>query len=220
MDEIMSRLTTLRNKKVALDYDLADIVGISMDEVAALMEVEGDKFRDHDAMMITKAERDKLLHEPRFASLEMKPNLRWAFTITGITMLILQLHDKSSVGFSHYLIETYMDVICLRNVIQLLSELGDKDSEDREKLMRDCNVLMNKVLTGDNPDFSFNIRSANTIHGRRPVDSSIPPFTHPESRFDLATKRFWFSEEEVNILKDALGGSMPDFEKIKSEEVN
>lgn len=218
MEEILSRLTTLRNKEVALDYDLADIVGITMDEVATLMETEGDKFRSHDAMRITTAEREKLLGEPRFESLETKPNLRWAFTITGITLLVLQLHDKTSVGFSHCIIDTYIDVVCLRNVMQLLSELGNKESEDREKLMRDCNLLMNKVLTDNNPDFSFNIRSANSIHGRRPNDSSIPPFSHPESRFDPTTKLFWFSEEEVTILRDALGGSLPDFENIKGEE--
>lgn len=220
MDEIMSHLTTLRNKKVALDYDLSTIVGLTMDEVEAIMEAEGEKFRNYDAMKITAAEREVLLQDERFATLEEKPRLRWAFTITGITLLIMQLHDKASVGFTHYIIETYIDVVCLRNVMQLLSELGDKESEDREKLMRDCNLLMNKVLAGDDPDYSFNVRAASTLRGHRPADSCIPPFTHPENRYDPTTKRFWFSEEEVSILQDALGDSMPEFSEIKREEVN
>lgn len=217
LEKVMKYVTTLRNKKVALDYDLATVVELSIEEIDAVMEKNLEKFRNHDVIELTDAEREELLKDERFASLPEKPKLRWAFTVLGMTLFIMQLDDSDSVRFTHNVIETYIDVISLRGVMIMLANDNIPEGKERDIIMQDCNRLMNKVLSGEDPDYNIKIRSATAVAGRRPEESAIPPFSHPENRYDPITKRFWFSEEEVNIIQNALGDSLPEFSKIKRE---
>lgn len=214
----MSQLTTLRDTKVALDYDLSSFFGISMDEIDAIMEIHRDHFKKKDALEITDAERDKLLQDKRFQELTEKPHLRWGFTYTGAVVLMMQLRDKRSVDFTHHIVNTYIDVVCLRGALELLAQTDD--AEERETLTHDCSRLMSRVMAGESEEVSFKIRPAVPPIGCKTATSRFPPFSHPEKRYDPITQRFWLTPEEVDILQDALDDSKPALVVGKSGMVN
>lgn len=207
LGKIMSHLTRLRGDQVAIDYDLANFFGVSMEEVDAIMAINGNKFKKGEAFELTDEEREELMKERRFQELKEKPQLRWAFTHTGAVLFMMQLRDKRSVTYTHNIVDTYIDVICLRGVLEELSHC--KDDAKREILFQDCNQFLNRVLTGDSKEYTFNIKQVDPVTGRKTVPLSFPPFAHPEKRYDPATQRIWLTAEEVAILQNALDDSQP-----------
>ena len=204
---LSDQLTVLRNKDVVLDYDISTRFHLAMEEIDAIVMAQRDKFIKDDVIEINETERTKLIQSSRFQALKEKPYFRWAFSFTGIYILALQLRDKESVAFAHTLIQTYIDVACLRHEMKELSQCNNQEEE--KKLFRTCNQLINKVMTGDDSTFTFNIRSTDTPREKLSNQREITPFSHPEKRYDPVTQRVWLTLEELDILQSRLDACKP-----------
>ena len=122
-------------------------------------------------------------------------------TETGLPLEEVQL-------LLHELNEVYRDVMEFRRSMKAVAEMKNETPEVREMLLNRCCDCFNRMV--DSGTTAMDCR----IH---PVNISSP-FSHPEARYDPATKRFWLSEEELNVIKAALADS-PTMQSHNSKPV-
>lgn len=111
----------------------------------------------------------------------------------------------------HEICETYMKVKQLQEAVRALATMENLTPDDREALIDKCNELMAFLLAGDTTGMVCRMRTATAVGAVPAVPAPLyPPFTHPESRYDPVTRRYWLSEQEVNVIKAALGADNLD----------
>ena len=99
----------------------------------------------------------------------------------------------------HELNEIYRDVVEFRRSMKAVAKMENVSPEIREMLLNRCCEGFNRMVGGGTTALDCRIYPVNIPCGTNPA-----PFTHSEGRYDPATKRFWLSEEELNILMAAL----------------
>ena len=108
----------------------------------------------------------------------------------------------NTVGI-HEICETYVKVKQLQTAVRALASIYELKPEDRDALIDKCNELMGFLLAGETTGMVCRMRTAKAEQPVQP--QQYPPFTHPESRYDPVTRRYWLSEQEVDVFKAALG---------------
>lgn len=103
----------------------------------------------------------------------------------------------------HEMCETYTKVKQLQEAVRALTTMEELSPDDREALIDKCNELMGFLLAGETTGMICRMRTEKAV--RSVQAPQYPPFTHPESRYDPVTRRYWLSEQEVNVIKAALG---------------
>lgn len=101
------------------------------------------------------------------------------------------------------LCETYRKVQKLQETMKRLSNMDSLQPEERDTLMERCNELMGFLLSGETTGMICRMRTAKAVP--TVLTPQYQPFTHPESRYNPVTHRYWLSEQEINIIKTALG---------------
>lgn len=128
-------------------------------------------------------------------------------TETGLPLEEVQL-------LLHELNEVYRDVMEFRRSMKAVVEMKNETPEVREMLLNRCCDLFNRVVDSGTTALDCRIHPINI-----PCGTDCAPFTHPEGRYDPATKRFWLSEEELNVIKAALADS-PTVQSHNSKQVD
>ena len=113
----------------------------------------------------------------------------------------------NTVGI-HEICETYMKVKQLQEAVRALTTMEELTPDDRDALIDKCNELMGFLLAGDTTGMICRMRTATA--GQMVQATQFQPFTHPEARYDPVNQRYWLSEQEVNVLKAALGADNLD----------
>ena len=104
-----------------------------------------------------------------------------------------------------------MKVKQLQEAVRALANIDDLEPEERNSLIDRCNELMGFLLAGDSTGMVCRMRTQKAVQKVQAVQPpEYPPFTHPESRFDPITRRYWLSEHELNVIKAALGADTLD----------
>lgn len=112
------------------------------------------------------------------------------------------------------LCETYRKVKELQETMKRLSNMDSLQPVERDTLIERCNELMGFLIAGETTGMICRMRTEKVIPAV--LSPQYPPFTHPESRYDPVTKRFWLSEEELKAIKAALGKNQLD-ERVPSQ---
>ena len=94
---IKSKIYYLRNQKVMLDFELAEIYGYTTTRFNEQVKNNAEKFDDDFMFQLTKSEFENLISKKSTSSWGGRRKLPYAFTEQGIYMLMTVLRGELAV---------------------------------------------------------------------------------------------------------------------------
>ncbi len=104
---IKSKIYYIRNQKVMLDFELAEIYGYTTKRFNEQVKNNSDKFDDDFMFRLTKSEFENLMSKKSTSSWGGRRKLPYAFTEQGIYMLMTVLRGDLAVKQSKALIRLF-----------------------------------------------------------------------------------------------------------------
>lgn len=141
----------IRNQKVILDRDVAEIYGVETKRINEAVKNNPDRFPDGYIIEITKDELDSL--RSKFSTLKNKGRGQHAkyspkvFTEKGLYMLATILKSNVATQTTIAIIETFAKV---RELTQTINKLSDTPEEEKQKsLMQKSGEIISELLDND-----------------------------------------------------------------------
>jgi len=147
LEKIELKIILIRDQKVILDKDVADLYGVETKRVNEAVKNNLDKFPVGYIINLSKEEWDIL--KPKFSTSSKggKVKLPKAFTEKGLYMLATILKSKIATQTTIAIIETFARVRELTNTINDLSENPPK--EQQKSLMQKSGEIISEILDND-----------------------------------------------------------------------
>ena len=144
---IESKLLEIRNQKVFLDIDIAELYGVETKRINEAVKNNSDKFPMGYILKLSKEEWDILKSKFSTSKRGGKIKLPKAFTEKGLYMLATILKSKTATQTTISIIETFAKV---RELTQTVKELStNPEKEKKETLMKNSGEIIADLL-GDN----------------------------------------------------------------------
>jgi len=147
IEDIESKIIIVREQKVILDKDVAEIYGVETKRVNEAVKNNLEKFPDNYRFKLTKDEFNILrskISTTKFAKTRTEP---FAFSEKGLYMLATVLKSKKAVDATFAIIETFAKVKELTNTINELSTNPPK--EKQQSLMQKSGEIISELLDND-----------------------------------------------------------------------
>ncbi|HEL1757728.1 ORF6N domain-containing protein [Streptococcus suis] len=106
-DTIKNRIYYVRNQKIMLDFELAEIYGYTTTRFNEQVKNNSEKFDDDFMFQLTKSEFENLMSKKSTSSWGGRRKLPYAFTEQGIYMLMTVLRGELAVRQSKALIRMF-----------------------------------------------------------------------------------------------------------------
>ena len=106
-DTIKNKIYYIRNQKVMLDFELAEIYGYTTTRFNEQVKNNSEKFDDDFMFWLTKSEFENLISKKSTSSWGGRRKLPYAFTEQGIYMLMTVLRGELAVRQSKALIRMF-----------------------------------------------------------------------------------------------------------------
>ena len=106
-DIIKNKIYYIRNQRVMLDFELAEIYGYTTTRFNEQVKNNSEKFDDDFMFQLTKSEFDNLISKKSTSSWGGRRKLPYAFTEQGIYMLMTVLKGQLAVKQSKALIRLF-----------------------------------------------------------------------------------------------------------------
>jgi len=166
--KVGSKILILRNQKVILDTDLAELYGVSVKQLNQQVKRNADRFPS-DFVFILSKEEDENLRSQNVTSSSGHGGRRYlphAFTEHGAIMAASVLNSKRAVEMSIFVVRAFVQMreslLINQRVASKLSELESRlDSHDQElqELVEAIRELM-EPLPANNRRIGFEMPSA------------------------------------------------------------
>ncbi|NPD46754.1 ORF6N domain-containing protein [Lentimicrobium sp. S6] len=148
---IESKIMMIRNQKVILDRDVAEIYGVETKRINEAVKNNPDRFPDGYIIEITKDELDSL--RSKFSTLKNKgrgQHTKYSpkvFTEKGLYMLATILKSNAATQTTIAIIEAFARV---RELTQTINKLSDNPEEEKQKsLMQKSGEIISELLDND-----------------------------------------------------------------------
>ena len=146
-ENIESKLLEIREQKVLLDIDIAELYGVETKRINEAVKNNPDKFPGGYIFELSKEEWDILKSKFSTSKRGGKVKLPKAFTEKGLYMLTTILKSKTATQTTISIIETFAKV---RELTQTVKELSTNPEKEKKKsLMKNSGEIMADLL-GDN----------------------------------------------------------------------
>jgi phage regulator Rha-like protein len=143
--EVESKVITLRNRKVILDSDVAELYGVQTKEVNQAIKNNQDKFPESYLLSLSKTEKNELVKIfDRFNKLKHSTALPKAFTEKGLYMLATILKSPKATETTIAIVETFAQIRELSRTVAELSEA--KDEFAQKSLMQKSGEIIADIL--------------------------------------------------------------------------
>jgi phage regulator Rha-like protein len=131
-ERIESKILLIREQKVMLDRDLAELYGVPTKVLNQAVKRNNERFPTDFMFVITKAEKDELVTNcDRFNSLKHSTVLPYAFTEYGALMLASVLNSQKAIEAGIYVVRAFVK---LREILSTHKELAQKLKELEYKI--------------------------------------------------------------------------------------
>ncbi len=132
---IQSKIYFIRNQKVMLDSDLAELYGIETKQLKRQVKRNSTRFPDDFMFILTKEENESL--RSQFGTLNRGEHSKYppmAFTEQGVSMLSSVLNSDRAIAVNIQIIRlfTKMRELILTNQ-DILKKLGELESTDKKR---------------------------------------------------------------------------------------
>ena len=152
-DTIKNRIYYIRNQKVMLDFELAEIYGYTTTRFNEQVKNNSEKFDDDFMFQLTKLEFESLISKKSTSSWGGRRKLPYAFTEQGIYMLMTVLKGELAVKQSKALIRMFkqmkdfiienQDFIGSKELVQIAIKTN-KNTNDIARIDSKINTLATK----------------------------------------------------------------------------
>jgi hypothetical protein len=137
---IISRILFLRNKKVILDSDLAELYGVPTKRLNEQVKRNIKRFPEHFMFQLTNEEKEQVVAIcDHLKKLKFSPFLPYAFTDHGIIMLANVLNSDRAIQASIRIVEVFIKMHEMlttnKELFLKLNELEKKVISHDEKIM-------------------------------------------------------------------------------------
>ena len=146
-EDIESKIFELREQKVLLDSDVAQLYGVETKRVNEAIKNNKDKFPNGYIIELNKKEFENLRSKISSTKFSKTRSLPKAFTEKGLYMLATILKSKVATQTTIAIIETYAKVRELTRTVQTLSLNPEK--EKQKSLMNKSGEIMAELLDND-----------------------------------------------------------------------
>lgn len=146
-EQIESIIIEIRNQKVLLDKDVAEIYRVETKRINEAVKNNPDKFPDGYVIELTKDEWSPMKSKFSTSITGGKTKLPKAFTEKGLYMLATILKSKQATQTTIAIIETFSRVRELTQTINKLSKNPPKP--EQQTLMQRSGEIMAKLLDDD-----------------------------------------------------------------------
>ena len=147
-ENIESRIIEIRNQKVILDRDVAELYGVETKRINEAVKNNPERFPEGYIFNLSETEKDKLVENfDRFELLKHSSVLPKAFTEKGMYMLATILRSSTAVRTTIAIIETFAKVRELSRTINTLSNAPDEAKQ--KSLMQKSGDIISELLDED-----------------------------------------------------------------------
>ena len=145
---IENKIITIREQKVILDSDVAELYGVETKRINEAVKNNPDKFPDGYILYLSMDEA--IASRSKFSTLKRGENLKYvpkAFSERGLYMLATILKSPKATETTIAIIETFTKVRELSSTISQLSEQSEKAQQ--KSMMQKSGELISDILSDD-----------------------------------------------------------------------
>ena len=141
LEEVESRILTIRGQQVIIDRDLASFYGVETKTLNQAVKRNLERFPMYYRFQLTKDETDEVVTNcDHLSALKYSPNRAYAFTERGVAMLSAVLHSSKAVKVSIRIMDAFVAMrhflISNAQVFQRLDRIELKQLETDHKIER------------------------------------------------------------------------------------
>ena len=160
-DQVKSKILEIRDQKVILDADVAELYGVKTREINQAVKNNQEKFPDGYLFELDGKEKKELIKNfDRFSRLKHSSASVKGFTEKGLYMLATILKSPQAVGTTIAIIDTFAKVKELTQAVYKFSKA--KDDKQRIKIFENSTQiiadLLDNELTVSQQETSFKIK--------------------------------------------------------------
>lgn len=145
---IENKIITIREQKVLLDSDVAELYGVETKRINEAVKNNPDKFPDGYILYLSMDEA--VASRSKISTLKRGENLKYApkaFSERGLYMLATILKSSKATETTIAIIETFTKVRELSRTISQLSEQSEKSQQ--KSMMQKSGELISDILSDD-----------------------------------------------------------------------
>ena len=148
IEEIQNLILEVKDHKVLLDKDVANIYGVETKRINEAVKNNPDRFPEGYIIEVGEDIKNELVENfDRFKTLKHTTVNPKAFTEKGIYMLATILTSKKAIQTTIEIIETFSKIKELSRNIKELSII--KDKKEQENIMQKSGELIAEILDND-----------------------------------------------------------------------
>jgi phage regulator Rha-like protein len=160
-DQVQSKIIEIRNQKIILDTDVAELYGVETRDINKAVKNNPDKFPNNYILILSENEKLELVENfHRFNPLKHSTSLPKAFTEKGLYMLATILKSPRAVATTIAIIDTFAKIKELTQDVYQFAEAKTHDQrvkifENGTSIVAD---LLGNELTVSQHETSFKIK--------------------------------------------------------------
>jgi len=150
---IQSKIYIIRNQKILLDHDLAELYGVETKQLKRAVRRNIERFPKDFIFKLNKKEFDILRSQNGTSSWGGTRYLPMAFTEQGIAMLSSVLKSKQAVEVNIQIMRVFVKMRkWVENYQELLKRIKklEKEGEDREEAISKMYQLLTQLIKHEN----------------------------------------------------------------------
>ena len=148
MNEVESKILVLRDQRVILDCDVADLYGVSTKEINQAVKNNPEKFPSGYIFQVNVAEKKEVVKNfDHLAKLKYSPVNPTAFTERGLYMLATILKGSVATQTTINIINTFVEIRELSRAIARVPEVVDEN--EKKSLLKRSGEIISNVLASD-----------------------------------------------------------------------
>jgi hypothetical protein len=149
-DQVQEKIITIRNQKVIIDADVAELYGVETKRVNEAVKNNPEKFPSSYLFEINKQEKTELVENfDRFKKLKHSTAPLKGFTEKGLYMLATILKSPKAVETTLAIIDTFAKVRELSNAVNQIQSLPE-NSPRQKTLMEHTGDLIADLIIPEN----------------------------------------------------------------------
>ncbi len=149
-DQVQEKIITLRDQKIIIDADVAELYGIETKQVNQAVKNNPEKFPDGYLVEVDSADKNELVKNfDRFKKLKHSSVPLKGFTERGLYMLATILKSPKAVETTIAIIDAFAKVKELSQIIHQIQTLPE-NSPKQKTMMEQTGDLIVDLLISDN----------------------------------------------------------------------
>jgi hypothetical protein len=174
VETIVSKILFLRNEKVLLDRDLAELYGVSTKALNQAVKRNARRFPPDFMFRLTKKEKDELVTNcDRFQSLKHSPVSPRAFTEQGVAMLSSVLNSNRAVEVNIAIMRAFVHlrkmIVNHKELAKRLKELEHHIKDHDDKILAIFEAIQQLITLPEDSQkkIGFTAKEAQKSYGKK-----------------------------------------------------